>query len=296
MSSGTASPKRSRERRLPRQTLPCRLVIRMRPDLDNLVLGSGISQSLDRYCDSVVMPLLVIVPAALVVAGFALALPHGLYMAVLVAALLAIMGFLLSLALSGVIPAFRFSSRSDAMEAKFHAFASTLALLLAGGREVHEALLGLYDYRDELKEFSVEIDYLHKSLSLGGDPSKVLRRLSEITPSRSVKVLAESLAKAVETGSDPLSVVRYQLETYINYYYSLVDRVSATVGSLLEMFLAVGLILPILVTIAALLFAAYAVKGLSPMSLVTLAVFIILPIVSMMTVVLVDNQMSKLKL
>jgi hypothetical protein len=32
------------------------------------------------------------------------------------------------------------------------------------------------------------------------------------------------------------------------------------------------------------------------MSLVTLAVFIILPIVSMMTVVLVDNQMSKLKL
>jgi flagellar protein FlaJ len=108
--------------------------------------------------------------------------------------------------------------------------------------------------------------------------------------------LAESLAKAVETGSDPLSVVRYQLETYINYYYSLVDRVSATVGSLLEMFLTVGLILPILVTIAALLFAAYAVKGLSPMSLVTLAVFIILPIVSMMTVVLVDNQMSKLKL
>jgi len=58
----------------------------------------------------------------------------------------------------------------------------------------------------------------------------------------------------------------------------------------------VGLILPILVTIAALLFAAYAVKGLSPMSLVTLAVFIILPIVSVMTVVLVDNQMSKLKL
>jgi len=92
MSSGTASPKRARERRLPRQTLPCRLVIRMRPDLDNLVLGSGISQSLDRYCDSVVVPLLVIVPAALVVAGFALALSHGLYMAVLVAALLAIMG------------------------------------------------------------------------------------------------------------------------------------------------------------------------------------------------------------
>jgi len=104
MSSGTASPKRARERRLPRQTLPCRLIIRMRPDLDNLVLGSGISQSLDRYCDSVVMPLLVIVPAALVVAGFALALSHGLYMAVLVAALLAIMGFLLSLVAFGGHP------------------------------------------------------------------------------------------------------------------------------------------------------------------------------------------------
>jgi Bacterial type II secretion system protein F domain. len=213
-----------------------------------------------------------------------------------VAALLAIMGFLLSLALSGVIPGIQVLLEERRNGGQVPRFRLNPGPLLAGGREVHEALLGLYDYRDELKEFSVEIDYLHKSLSLGGDPSKVLRRLSEITPSRSVKVLAESLAKAVETGSDPLSVVRYQLETYINYYYSLVDRVSATVGSLLEMFLTVGLILPILVTIAALLFAAYAVKGLSPMSLVTLAVFIILPIVSVMTVVLVDNQMSKLKL
>ncbi|MGC9209748.1 MAG: type II secretion system F family protein [Acidilobus sp.] len=288
--------KAKRARRLPRQSFLCRLAIRMRPNIEELILGSGMSTSFDRYCDRVVVPLSVGLPSALALLGFLAGLTHGVYVAVALAAMLAIAGLGLSVIASVGLPAFRYSSRGDILEAKFHAFASTLAFLVAGGESLSQALVELSKYRDDLKEFSVEIDYLSKSVSLGEDPAEVLKRLSRITPSRSVQVLSESLAKALETGSDPLSVIRYQLETYTNYYYSLVDRISSTIGTLLEMFLALGLILPILVTIAALLFAAYAVKGLSPLSMVVLAVFIVMPIVSAMTVVLVDNQMSKLKL
>ena len=270
--------------------------MRLKPNIENLVIGSGTSASLDKYCDRVVAPASVGLPAALAVIGFLIGLRGGVYTAVAVGAVLGLIGVPLTVLLAAYMPAFRFSSRGDVLEAKFHTFASTLAFLVAGGESLAQALTELHKYREDLKEFSVEIDYLYRSVSLGQDPAEVLRRLSEITPSRSVQVLAESLAKAVETGSDPLSVIRYQLETYINYYYSLVDRISSSIGTLLEMFLSLGLLLPILVTIAALLFAAYAIKGLSPMSMIVLAVFIVLPIVSAMTVVLVDNQMSKLKL
>ncbi|MGC9071358.1 MAG: type II secretion system F family protein [Acidilobus sp.] len=296
MSSSSSKWKITRRKRLPSQSYLCRLIVRMRPNIENLLIGSGISKSLNKYCDSIVIPFTIGLPAGLMVLGFVIGLSHGLFVAVAIAAALAVLGLALSVTNAVFTPAFRHSSRGDVLEAKFHAFASTLAFLVAGGESLAQALLELAKYKDDLKEFSVEIDYLHKSISLGEDPAEVLRRLSQITPSRSVQVLMESLAKAIETGSDPLSVIRYQLETYTNYYYSLVDRISSTIGTLLEMFLSLGLILPILVTIAALLFAAYAVKGLSPMSMVVLAVFIVLPIVSVMTVILVDNQMSKLKL
>ncbi len=296
MSSGSSSWRVGRVRKLPRQGFLCRLMIRFRSNLENLIIGSGTSVSLDRYCDRVVMPMSAGIPAALAVIGFLVGLRGGVYPALAVAVVAALLGLVLAFVMAVFMPAFRYSSRGDVLEAKFHTFASTLAFLVAGGESLAQALTELVKYREDLREFSVEIDYLHRSVSLGQDPAEVLRRLSEITPSRSVQVMAESLAKAIETGSDPLSVIRYQLETYTNYYYSLVDRISSTIGTLLEMFLALGLLLPILVTIAALLFAAYAIKGLSPMSMIVLAVFIVLPIVSAMTVVLVDNQMSKLKL
>ena len=104
------------------------------------------------------------------------------------------------------------------------------------------------------------------------------------------------MAKGVSTGSDPVSIVRYHLEVYTNYYYSLVDKVSASIGSLLEMYLSIGMIVPILVTIMGLLFSVYPVKGLSFGSLIILVVFILIPVLSFMTIILVDDQISKIRL
>lgn len=283
----------------PSMTFPlCIMIRRLSPGIEYIIIGAGMAKDLDSYCRKTVFPLTALMTAALPFVALAALkrLPLSGPIEYLVLALAAASGFLLSIALSIGIPAFSYTSRADYLEAKFHVFASTLASLLAGGQNLSEALAGLAKYEDELKEFRVEINYIKLMTSLSQDPVVILNELSKITPSNSLKTLAESLAKGVSTGSDLLSIVNYQLETYTNYYYSLVDKVAASVGSLLEMFLSAGMIMPILVTIMGILFSVYPIHGVSFTSLVVLAIFILMPIISAVTVVLIDDQVSKIKL
>ncbi|MGC9112276.1 pilus assembly protein TadB [Acidilobus sp.] len=276
----------------------CRALLRLSPNIEYIIIGSGIAKDLDSYCRKVALPLMALMTASLPLLAFIVLerLSPGALVEYLSLALAAASGLLLSIALSIGIPAFNYTSRADYLEAKFHVFASTLASLLAGGQNLSEALAGLAMYEDELKEFKVEINYIKLMTSLSQDPVVILNELSKITPSNSLRTLAESLAKGVSTGSDLLSIVSYQLETYTNYYYSLVDKVAASVGSLLEMFLSAGMIMPILVTIMGILFSVYPIHGVSFTSLVVLAIFILMPIISAVTVVLIDDQVSKIKL
>jgi len=276
----------------------CGLLRRLSPNIDYLVIGSGMARGLREYCARRVTLILVsmtLLPP-LLAAPVAVKLRLGAALETLLIASAAATGFMASLGLAVELPAFSYTSRADYLEAKFHVFASTLASLLAGGQNLSEALEGLARYADDLKEFKVEINYITLMTSLSQDPTFILSELAKITPSSSLKTLADSLAKGVATGSDLLSIVRYQLETYTSYYYSLVDKVTASVGSLLEMFLSIGMIMPIMVTIMGILFSVYPIHGISFVSLVVLAIFILMPILSFMTVVLIDNQVSKVKL
>ncbi|MFP3309950.1 MAG: type II secretion system F family protein [Acidilobus sp.] len=276
----------------------CGLLRRLSSNIDYLVIGSGMARGLREYCARRVTLILVSMTLLLplLAAPVAVKLRLGAALEALLIASAAATGFMASLGLAVGLPAFSYTSRADYLEAKFHVFASTLASLLAGGQNLSEALEGLARYADDLKEFKVEINYITLMTSLSQDPTFILSELAKITPSSSLKTLADSLAKGVATGSDLLSIVRYQLETYTSYYYSLVDKVTASVGSLLEMFLSIGMIMPIMVTIMGILFSVYPIHGISFVSLVVLAIFILMPILSFMTVVLIDNQVSKVKL
>ncbi|MFP3219099.1 MAG: type II secretion system F family protein [Acidilobus sp.] len=276
----------------------CGLLRRLSSNIDYLVIGSGMARGLREYCARRVTLILVSMTLLLplLAAPVAVKLRLGAALEALLIASAAATGFMASLGLAVGLPAFSYTSRADYLEAKFHVFASTLASLLAGGQNLSEALEGLARYADDLKEFKVEINYIMLMTSLSQDPTFILSELAKITPSSSLKTLADSLAKGVATGSDLLSIVRYQLETYTSYYYSLVDKVTASVGSLLEMFLSIGMIMPIMVTIMGILFSVYPIHGISFVSLVVLAIFILMPILSFMTVVLIDNQVSKVKL
>lgn len=266
------------------------------PGAEHLVIGSGLARSLGDYCRRASLHV-VAVAAILGVLGY-IVLPR-LSRGLIPSPLALVVGVLAGLGLSLAFTVFRvlvsYSSRGDYLEAKFHAYASTLALLLAGGAGVAEAFRALANYKDELRDFLPEIEYMNNMISLGYSVDKALEGLAEMTPSRSIKGLALALSNAVVVGADVAGIVQRHLSEYSSYQYSLVERISATVGILMEAFLVIGMMTPVLVSMVIMLLLAYPVRGLSVTSLVVLVAFIMVPLLSAMVVILIDNQLSKVR-
>ncbi|MGC8573439.1 MAG: pilus assembly protein TadB [Caldisphaera sp.] len=265
-----------------------------------MILGSGISKGFYNYCKREVTLIFLFLPTLLwevVYIYSGLSGKYGIEKIIIISILAVVLGYLLSLGLSILIPSFKYSSRKDDLEAKFHIFASTLTSLLAGGEGLSQALLTFVNkYSDELKEFNVEMNYIKTYVTLNEDPAKILEGLSKITPSPSLKLLAQSLARGAVAGADLVQIAQDSISSYLNYYYSLVERISSSIGTLLESFLVVGIVGPVLIGVMGMLFTVYPVSTISFTSLIILVIFILIPIVSLITAVLADNQTSKLKL
>ncbi|WP_245529228.1 type II secretion system F family protein [Caldisphaera lagunensis] len=272
----------------------------MSPNIDYMILGSGVSDSFDNYCKKLVTLIFLFIPTLLwefIYIYMSYSGKYTLENIIVASILIVILGYLLSAGISVLIPSFRYSSRKDDLEAKFHVFASTLTSLLAGGEGISQALSTFSEkYADELKEFNVEMTYIKTSTKLNESPTDILLGLSKITPSPSLKLLAQSLARGITAGADLVQIAQDSISSYLNYYYSLVERISTSIGTLLESFLVVGIVGPVLVGVMGMLFTVYPVTTLSFSSLIILVIFILIPIVSLITAVLADNQTSKLKL
>lgn len=279
---------------------PCNLIKKLNPDIDYIILGSGISKGFNNYCKREVVLIFLFLPTLLwevVYIYLGLSGKYNIENTVIISVLTVILGYLLSVGLSIMIPSFKYSSRKDDLEAKFHIFASTLTSLLAGGEGLSESLLTFVNkYSEELKEFNAEMNYIKTYITLNEDPNKILEGLSKITPSPSLKILAQSLARGSVAGADLVQIAQDSISSYLNYYYSLVERISSSIGTLLESFLVVGIVGPVLIGVMGMLFTVYPVTTISFTSLIILVIFILIPIVSLITAVLADNQTSKLKL
>ncbi len=279
---------------------PCNLIKKLSPNIDYMIIGSGVSNSFDSYCKKIVTLIFLFLPTLLwefVYISMSSSGKYTLENIIIASILVVILGYLLSTGISVLIPSFRYSSRKDNLEAKFHVFASALTSILAGGEGISQALATFADkYSNELKEFDVEMKYIKTYVSLNESPVEILMGLSKITPSPSLKLLSQSLARGITAGADLVKIAQDSITSYLNYYYTLVERISTSIGTLLESFLVVGIVGPVLVGVMGMLFTVYPIATLSFSSLIILVIFILIPIVSLITAVLADNQTSKLKL
>jgi len=278
---------------------PCNIINKLNANIGYIIIGSGVSKSLTSYCKKS-LTIYISLPILLwmfgyIYLGFKASL--GINERILLSSVFALIGYFISIFVSYVIPVFRYSSRKDMLEAKFHIFASSLTSFLAGGGGLASSLKTFSEkYASELKEFSVEMDYIKTMSDLNVDPVTILYELSKITPSPSLKILSQSLARGERVGTDLVRIAQDSIDTYLNFYYSLVEKISTSIGTLLESFLVVSVIGPVLVGVMGMLFGVVPVTKLSFSSLVLMVNFLLIPIVSLITAVLADNQASKLKL
>lgn len=279
--------------------ITCRLLYAQFEHPEYIIIGSGIARSLEEYCTGSSLLLLGLAGfIGLIVFYFSwtrlgLALAYSAIAASIAG--LAI-GLPLGLALTIALPTASYNNRRSKLEARFIVYSMILSMLLAGQAKLSEAFQVLArDYRDDLKDFSIENDYISSSLRLGRGLEETLEDAALITPSPTLKTLYTSLARASRVGIPPLEVVREVTEMYLNNYNMMVEKTLTSLGGIFEMFVSTAILLPVIVGVMGLLYAFMPVGGISFEQLLFLTIFVLVPIVSVVVVIISDSLISRLR-
>lgn len=266
------------------------------PYLQNVVLGSGLAGSLLDYCYKTAQHMIAGGAAGLVV-SFALtfyarrdpllALAVALVFTFLVLVPLMLTAFIL-------VPLFAYKSRGAKLSALFPTFLLYLGAYAAGGMRLTEAFEELRRI-EELREFSVELDYVLGKVATGTPLHEALLRAATITPSPMLSRLFVSLSGGIRTGIPLSSILTPAYTQMIEEYRAETQHVVVSLGALFEAYLAVAVVTPIVLSSFGLLtlLVPAVVRFGAILSFIT---FILVPVTTVAALVVADYLASQVRI
>ncbi len=276
---------------------PVKIFLSKHKGLEPYVIGSGLASSFDRYVTVVSMTIV-----AMIMIGFAISAYILLRYLPLSTALLISLGITLSvilplsLGLALSIPVTMYRNRGSILEAKFPLLASALSLLLASGTSIAKAFDVLASrYHEILRPFRVEIQLVNSLTRLGMPLHEALKLVASITPSPSVRELFESLATASKIGGDPAEIVRAAMQNYVDRYSLKVEKFVNDIGIVMESYLAISMILPLMLGGIAVLFIFLPMGFLNFDNIMFLTVFILIPTISVLSIIVIESLLSRMR-
>ena len=270
------------------------LIYKFKPNLSDIVIGSGISSSFEKYA----LTTSSIITLTMILTG--IVLPITLYR--ILGGLAIILGIIVPLsvilpvgiALTIQIPIIMFKNRGSILEAKFPLFIAILATLTSSGAPLYVVFKELEHRIDIIKPFALEVGLLNSLISLGYKTDEALMRVARITPSKSLRETLISLRPVSRIGGNPYTVVSSIFRRYNDEYRLKVEGVVNTLGMLMEIFVASALLIPITLVTMAILVAI--IPGTFSTQMLILALILITSVTSIAILIISDTIVSRMRL
>lgn len=265
------------------------------PGLEDYVIGSGIS-SLDRYVSiSSGASLITVLAAFFLFSVFTHYLSDSIILSLLSGAVFSLcIVFPLCYVASLGLVFLRYKSRGDVMEARFPLLISLMSLVTTSEKELSRVFEALYNnYRDVLKDFRVELEMITSLVRLNYPISEALTRVAKITPSPTLREVLLGLSASVVIGAEPLELMSTVTSKYLEKYSLKVERAVSELGVMLEIYLALALLIPVVAGSLGALLVLSPVGGISFELVVFMLSYLVVPASSLASMVLVDAIVSK---
>ncbi len=266
------------------------------PGFEDIIVGSGISASPEEYvAKASKLSALAVVLSALVSGTYMYTLSGSPILSLAGCLIIALAAVLpLTYGVSLAVPVLAYKSRGEVIEARFILFASLASLTAASEKDVLKVLEVLHrNYQDVLKDFVVELRMVISLARLGLPLHEALTRTARVTPSPTLKEVLLGLSESVRIGSGPLGLMSSMTERYLDRYPLKVERVVNELGVMLEIYLTVALLVPVLVGSLGALLVFSPMGGLTFELAVFMLSYVLVPVSSLASLVTVDAIVSK---
>ncbi len=254
--------------------------------LEDYVLGAGVS-SLEEYAATSAKLTLITVLTTFILASTFYSVPHGLAISLGV-----VFPLCYAASLSHVILKYR--SRGTVMEAKFPLLASLMSLVITSEKDISKVFDVLSrSYREVLKDFRVELEMITSLIKLNYPVNEALARVARITPSPTFREVLLSLSASVMIGAEPLEIMNTVTSKYLEKYSLKVEKVVNELSVMLEIYLAIALLTPVIIGSLGALLVLNPVGGISFELVVFVLSYLVVPASSLASMVLIDAMISK---
>ena len=266
--------------------------------LEDYVIGSGIG-SFERYVTVTVTLTLTAVLTTLILASaltyYLSGLIHLSILSGLAISLGAVFPLCYAASLSFVI--LKYKSRGTVMEAKFPLFTSITSLVFTSEKNISRVFEILnHNYGEILKDFRVELEMITSLIKLNYPVSEALARVAKVTPSPTLKEVLLSLSSSVLIGADPLESMKTITNKYLEKYALKVEKTVNELGAMLEIYLAIALLTPVVMGSLGALLVLSPLGGISFELVIFILSYVVVPASSLASMVLIDATISKVML
>ncbi|MEM4471418.1 MAG: type II secretion system F family protein [Zestosphaera sp.] len=265
------------------------------PKLEDYVIGSGIS-SFDRYVSiSSGASLTAILAAFLSFCVFTYYSSNSILLSLLSGVVVSLsVVFPLCYVISLGVVFLKYKSRREVMEARFPLLASLMSLVATSEKDLSRVFEVLnQSYSEVLKDFRVELEMITSLIKLNYPTNEALARVAKITPSPTLREVLLGLSASVVIGAEPLELMSTVTNKYLERYSLKVERAVNELGVMLEIYLAIALLTPVVVGSLGTLLVLNPVGGISFELVVFILSYLIVPASSIASMVLIDATVSK---
>jgi flagellar protein FlaJ len=266
--------------------------------LEDYVIGSGIG-SFEQYVTISATLTLTAVLTTLILASaltyYLSGLIHLSILSGLAISLGAVFPLCYAASLSFVI--LKYKSRGTVMEAKFPLFTSITSLVFTSEKNISRVFEILnHNYGEILKDFRVELEMITSLIKLNYPVSEALARVAKVTPSPTLKEVLLSLSSSVLIGADPLESMKTITNKYLEKYALKVEKTVNELGAMLEIYLAIALLTPVVMGSLGALLVLSPLGGISFELVIFILSYVVVPASSLASMVLIDATISKVML
>lgn len=276
-------------------TYPLATLYSRHPRLEDYVIGSGIG-SFDRYVSiSSEASLVAMLMAFLLFSMFTYyssgSVLFSLFSGTVVSLLVVLpLCYVVSLGLIFL----KYKSRRDVMEARFPLLISLMSLVTTSEKDLSR-VFGILNrsYSEVLKDFRVELEMITSLIRLNYPINEALTRVAKITPSPTLREVLLGLSASVVIGAEPLELMSTVTNKYLEKYSLKVEKAVNELGVMLEIYLAIALLTPVVIGSLGTLLVLNPVGGISFELVVFILSYLVVPASSLASMILIDATVSK---
>lgn len=276
-------------------TYPLTILYSKHPRLEDYVIGSGIG-SFDRYVSisseaSLVAMLMAFLSFSMFTYYSSGSVLFSLFSGTVVSLLVVLpLCYVVSLGLIFL----KYKSRRDVMEARFPLLISLMSLVTTSEKDLSR-VFGILNrsYSEVLKDFRVELEMITSLIRLNYPINEALTRVAKMTPSPTLREVLLGLSASVVIGAEPLELMSTVANKYLEKYSLKVEKAVNELGVMLEIYLAIALLTPVVIGSLGTLLVLNPVGGISFEFVVFILSYLVVPASSLASMILIDATVSK---